>query len=115
MPRRVAPPAPDCRGVRGEGEAGEAGDDAEGPRIVSPARGLIYTLRTSELAPLALRADAAAGTQAVYWFAGNAFLGRAPFGESLAWLPSQAGRYSLRAIDDRGFADTRDLVVDFVP
>jgi penicillin-binding protein 1C len=110
MPRRVAPPAPECGNV-----SSDAVDDREGPRIVSPTRGLVYTLRTSRLAPLSLRADAAAGTQAVYWFAGNAYLGRAPFGEGLAWLPTQPGRYSLRAVDDRGAADTRDLVVDFVP
>jgi penicillin-binding protein 1C len=110
MPRRVAPLAPDCGNV-----SSDAVEDREGPRIVSPMRGLVYTLRTSRLAPLSLRADAAAGTQAVYWFAGNAYLGRAPFGESLAWLPTQPGRYSLRAVDDRGVADTRDLVVDFVP
>jgi penicillin-binding protein 1C len=109
MPRRVAPPAPECGNV-----SGDTGDEREGPRIVSPMRGLVYTLRTSRLAPLSLRADAAAGTQVVYWFAGNAYLGRAPFGESLAWLPTQPGRYSLRAVDDRGVADTRDLVVDFV-
>jgi penicillin-binding protein 1C len=110
MPRRVAPPAPECGNV-----SSDAADDREGPRIVSPMRGLVYALRTSRLAPLSLRADAAAGTQAVYWFAGNAYLGRAPFGEGLAWLPTQPGRYSLRAVDDRGAADTRDLVVDFVP
>ena len=110
MPRRVAPLAPDCA----DG-SGNTGDGREGPRIVSPARGLVYTLRIGRLAPLSLRADAAAGTQAVYWFAGNAYLGRAPFGEGLAWLPSQPGRYLLRALDDRGGADTRQLVVDFVP
>jgi penicillin-binding protein 1C len=116
MPRRVAPPAPECGKVSGDaGDAGDGGDDREGPRIVSPTRGLVYTLRTSGLAPLSLRADAAAGTQAVYWFAGNAYLGRAPSGEGLAWLPAQPGRYSLRAVDDRGAADARDLVVDFVP
>ncbi|MEP6546844.1 MAG: penicillin-binding protein 1C [Gammaproteobacteria bacterium] len=119
MPRRVAPPAPDCHGVSTDGaaivEASAGGDDSQGPRIVSPVRGLVYTVRINQSAPLSLRADAAAGTQALYWFAGNAYLGRAPFGESLAWLPPQAGRYSLRAVDDRGFADTRELVVDFLP
>jgi penicillin-binding protein 1C len=114
MPRRVAPPAPECGSESGDA-GGDTGDDREGPRIVSPTRGLVYTLRTSRLAPLSLRADAAAGTQAVYWFAGNAYLGRAPFGEGLAWLPTQPGRYSLRAVDDRGVADTRELIVDFVP
>jgi penicillin-binding protein 1C len=110
MPRRVAPPAPDCAAG-----FGGAGDGREAPRIVSPVRGLVYTLRIGSLAPLSLRADAASGTQAVYWFAGSAYLGRAPFGDSLAWLPSQPGRYLLRAVDDRGAADTRELVVDLVP
>jgi penicillin-binding protein 1C len=110
MPRRVAPPLADCA----DGSIG-GGDDREAPRIVSPVRGLVYTLRIGQSAPLSLRADAGSGTQAVYWFAGNAYLGRAPFGEGLAWLPSRAGRYLLRAVDDRGIADTRELVVDFVP
>jgi penicillin-binding protein 1C len=110
MPRRVAPPAPDC--AAGSGAAGE---DREVPRIVSPVRGLVYTLNLGQMAPLSLRADAASGTQAVYWFAGSAYLGRAPFGDSLAWLPSQPGRFLLRAVDDRGGADTRELVVDLVP
>jgi penicillin-binding protein 1C len=107
MPRRLAPAA-DCNGASG-------GEEVEGPHIVSPVRGLVYSLRINQSAPLSLRADTAAGTQAVYWFAGNSYLGRAPFGESLAWLPPQAGRYALRAVDDRGLADTRELVVDFLP
>jgi penicillin-binding protein 1C len=110
MPRRLAPPAPDCAAGSAAG-----GYDPEGPRIVSPVRGLVYTLRIGRLAPLSLRADAAAGTQSLYWFAGDAYLGRAPFGEGLAWLPSQPGRYLLRAVDDRGLADTRELIVDLVP
>jgi penicillin-binding protein 1C len=109
MPRRVAPAAAECGGKF------NGGNDSDGPRIVSPLRGLTYTVRISQPAPLSLRADAAAGTQAVYWFAGNAYLGRAPFGEGLAWVPPQAGRYSLRAVDDRGLADSRELIVDFLP
>jgi penicillin-binding protein 1C len=110
MPRRVAPPAPDC------GTAGADGDVVrDAPRIVSPVRGLTYTLRLGGAAPLSLRADAAAGTQAIYWFAGNAYLGRAPFGQSLAWLPAGPGHYLLRAVDDRGAADTRELDVDLLP
>jgi penicillin-binding protein 1C len=110
MPRRTAPPAPDCAG-----ESATGGDDRDAPRIVSPVRGLVYTLRIGRSVPLSLRADAASGTESMYWFAGSAYLGRAPFGESLAWLPAQPGRYLLRAVDDRGSADTRELVVDWVP
>jgi penicillin-binding protein 1C len=116
MPRRVAPPAPEC--ATGTGNAagtGASSDAREAPRIVSPVRGLAYTLRIGHSVPLSLRADAASGTQAVYWFAGGAYLGRAPFGDSLAWVPPQPGRYLLRAVDDRGGADTRELVVDLVP
>jgi len=120
MPRRVAPPAPDCAAGAGEAGPGPAGSgdalaDRAGPRIVSPVRGLMYTLRIGHSEPLSLRADSTAGTRSVYWFAGNAYLGRAPFGDGLAWSPSQPGRYLLRAVDDRGGADTRELTVDLVP
>jgi membrane carboxypeptidase/penicillin-binding protein PbpC len=54
-------------------------------------------------------------TQATYWFAGNAYLGRADRGESLSWLPAQAGHYALRAVDDSGASDIRDLDVEIVP
>jgi penicillin-binding protein 1C len=115
MPRRVAPPAPDCGSESGAAASADADARREAPRIVSPVRGLVYALRIGHTEPLALRADAAAGTRAIYWFAGNAYLGKAPFGESLGWLPSQPGRYVLRAVDDRGTADTRELIVDLVP
>ncbi len=112
MPRRVPPPAPECDD-RGLAAAG-VGDEREAPRIVSPVRGLVYALRLKAPAPLALRADGGA-TQSVYWFADDAYVGRSPPGESLAWMPAQAGRYLLRAVDDQGAVDTRELVVDLVP
>lgn len=102
MPRRVPPSAPDCS------------DDREAPHIVSPLRGVVYTVRASRPVPLALRADGG-GAQPIFWFADQAFVGRAAQGESLAWLPSQPGRYLLRAVDGEGAADTRELVVDWVP
>jgi len=72
-------------------------------------------MRLRQSVPLSLRADTAAGAQAIYWFAGNAFLGRAPVGESLSWLPGEPGHYLLRAVDDRGLADARELDVDLLP
>jgi penicillin-binding protein 1C len=68
MPRRVAPPVADC------GAKFNGGNDSDGPRIVSPVRGLAYTVRISQSAPLLLR-----------------------------------------AVDDRGLADNRELIVDFLP
>jgi penicillin-binding protein 1C len=108
MPRRVPPPAPDC----GEGTSGSERDR---PQIVSPLRGVVYTLRLSQLQPLTLRANSAAAAQAVYWFADSEYLGRAPRGEAIAWLPPQAGHYLLRAVDDDGIADSRDVDVEVVP
>ncbi|HEY1314053.1 MAG TPA: penicillin-binding protein 1C [Steroidobacteraceae bacterium] len=110
MPRRTPPADPDC----GNGSE-PGGSDSEALHIVSPLRGLVYTERALHPAPLALRADVGAATHAVYWFAGNAFIGRAPAGETLPWLPQQSGRYTLRAVDDRGGADTRELEVELVP
>ena len=109
MPRRVPPPAPDCSA------AISPGDGRDRPQIVSPLRGVVYTLRLSQLQPLALRANSAAAAQAVYWFADNAYLGRTPHGESLAWLPPQGGHYLLRAVDDGGSVDSRDVDVEVVP
>jgi penicillin-binding protein 1C len=110
MPRRTPPAEPDCGSASDPG-----GSDSEALHIVSPLRGLVYTERAAHPAPLALRADVGAATRAVYWFAGNAFIGRAPAGDNLPWLPEQPGRYTLRAVDDRGGADTRELEVDVVP
>jgi penicillin-binding protein 1C len=111
MPRRVPPATPDC----GAAAADSSGDDRDAPQIVSPLRGVVYTLRIGHLEPLALRATIAARAQAIYWFADNAYLGRAPHGESLAWLPPQPGHYRLRAVDDGGAADTREVDVEVVP
>ncbi len=109
MPRRVAPPAPNCA----------AADDGGAPRRSAKSSrrcaAVVYTLRIGHLEPLALRANTAARQQALYWFADNAYLGRAPPGESIAWLPSQPGHYLLRAIDDGGAADTREIDIEVVP
>jgi penicillin-binding protein 1C len=111
MPRRVPPPAPDC----GAGAADSPASDRDAPQIVSPLRGVVYTLRIAHLEPLALRANIAARAQAIYWFADNAYLGRSPHGESLAWLPPRPGHYLLRAIDDGGAVDTREIDVEVMP
>jgi penicillin-binding protein 1C len=106
MPRRVAPLP--CDGS-------PAKLNSAPPQIVTPLRGVIYTLRVGRLEPLLLHAALAAQARAVYWFADNAYVGRAAVGESVPWLPAHAGRYALRAVDDSGAADARDIDIEVAP
>ena len=104
---RLAPP----EGLECEPSAGVGG----GPRIVSPLRGVSYSIRASRPEPLLLRADAPGGVTGLFWFVDGAMAGRAKPGESLAWRPRGAGNYTVRVVDDTGRADSRDLTVEFVP
>jgi len=119
MPRRVAAPG-DCAAssaLAGGVEAAATDTDSPGdaPAIVSPLRGVSYILDPRAPQPLPLRAEAAAGVGTLYWFAGNALLGRTAPGEGLAWKPPAPGRYELRVVDDKGRADYRALQVQLAP
>jgi penicillin-binding protein 1C len=108
MPRRIPPAPARCGGTL----TARSGDD--GPQIVSPLRGASYVLRLKQTPALTLRANA--GRQGpVYWFADSAFVGSAPAGKDLTWLPPTAGRYLLSAVDAQGTADTREVSVEFAP
>jgi penicillin-binding protein 1C len=116
MPRRVPPPAAKCGNLTTDTSGGDGNArDGDAPQIVSPLRGVVYTLRAAHPQTLALRANIAARSQAIYWFADNAYLGQAPRGEDLAWLPARGGHYLLRAVDDTGAGDSRELDIDVVP
>lgn len=109
LPRASAP----ADGCEKDGDAPEGA-----PLITSPLRGVRHTLRVNKPEPLVLRAEAAAGTQAVYWFADDALIGRAAPGEGITWMPSlsESGRrYVLRAVDDQGRAESREVTVDVAP
>ncbi|MCL1962115.1 MAG: penicillin-binding protein 1C [Desulfovibrionaceae bacterium] len=106
---RAAVPADGC-------DSGAA--PAPAPLITSPLRGVRHTLRAYKPEPLVLRAEAAAGVRTVYWFADDALIGQAAPGEGIAWLPALAEsgrRYLLRAVDDQGRAEAREVVVDVAP
>ena len=115
LPRRT-PPAfmPQCHETENVGSA---------PQITSPLRGVTYTLREFQHANDAsanteesvnLRATTDADTREVFWFADQTFIGRAKAGAGFAWRPSAAGNYTLRAVDDHGRADSRELRVTVV-
>jgi penicillin-binding protein 1C len=107
---RASLPADGC-------EKGNASSETA-PLITSPLRGVRHTLRVKKPEPLVLRAEAAAGTQTIYWFADDALIGRAAPGEGITWMPDLADsgrRYVLRAVDDQGRAESREVTVDIAP
>jgi penicillin-binding protein 1C len=103
--------------VPGDG-CDDSGGDAPAPLLTSPLRGVRHTLRAGKPEPLVLRAEAAAGTRVIYWFADDALIGQAAPGEGIAWTPALAEsgrRYVLRAVDDQGRAESREVIVDIAP
>jgi len=108
MPRRAPPADVSCQA---DGAAGTA------PRITSPLAGVTYTLRPdragAEALPLVANADS--DSTRVYWFADNAYVGVSAPGAVLNWQPPHGGRYTVRAVDDRGRADERVVTADTAP
>jgi penicillin-binding protein 1C len=108
LPRRT-PPAfmPQCHETESVGSP---------PKITSPLRGVTYALRENQHAgdSVNLRATTDADTNEVFWFADQTFIGRAKAGAGFAWRPNAAGNYLLRAVDDHGRADSRELRVTVV-
>lgn len=107
VPRRTPPALPDCTA---------GADDGQAPQITSPVRGATYTRRASRAGEerIAFNATVDAGARELYWFVDENFVGAAKPGEALFWQPASPGEYLLRAVDDRGRADSRRLRIDMV-
>ena len=74
-----------------------------------------YTLRAEragDSVPLAANADSDVRT--LHWFVDDAYVGSGVPGISVAWTPPRTGAFVVRAIDDRGRADSRQLRVALV-
>ncbi len=107
LPRR-APPAP---GLCGSSSEYAAAHDDEAVRITSPKRGASYALRVHKKSePILFNATVDANVEGVFWFVDNAYVGRST-GVGLPWSARQPGAYTVRAVDDRGRSDTRELRV----
>ena len=112
MPRRVPPALPaNCNNT--------LQTHADSPQITSPLKGVTYTVRLSHQnlktpETIALRANTG-GQGAIYWFADTSFIAKSETGNAVAWTPQKAGRYVLRAVDDAGQSDSREVNVEFVP
>ena len=101
-----------------EDGCGSDAASASAPLITSPLRGVRHILRVKKPEPLVLRAEAAAGIRTVYWFADDALIGHTAPGEGITWMPALAEsghRYVLRAVDDQGRAESREVIVDIAP
>jgi penicillin-binding protein 1C len=103
LPRRVPPPLPKCA----------AENPADAPRLLSPLRGVVYTLR-KESDAIELDTAVAADVQNIFWFDGRALIAKRATKEGpLTWRPQTEGIHLIRAIDDRGRSAERDVEVRF--
>jgi penicillin-binding protein 1C len=107
MPRRRPPEPKECQRDTATGIA---------PQITSPVIGATYTVRASleDQSRIPLAANADSEVRRLHWFVDNAYLGTSAPGIALPWQPQRSGRYTLRAVDDRGRADSRVVVVEMV-
>jgi penicillin-binding protein 1C len=108
MPRRVPPTLP----AKCSNNRIQVIDDK--PQITSPLRGVSYTIRLGKPEAIALRASRG-GQGNIYWFADNSFIAKSEAGAGIAWSPQKAGHYLLRAVDNAGQSDSREVEVEFVP
>ena len=106
IPRRLPPPSnPDCsltaKSMRGNP-----------PLIKSPTRGLTYVLRVArmERETIPFHAVTDADAREVFWFVNEGFVGKAPSGDVFMWKATP-GSYVVRAVDDLGRTDSRNLQV----
>ena len=108
---RVAPPdfADTANAVTMATESGK------GPSIVSPKQGLIYHVRVGAAADEVLNLEATAETshERLHWFIDATYLGVAEPSTALLWK-LQPGRHLIRAVDDAGRADSREITVTSV-
>lgn len=107
MPRRRPPAAADCAF---DAPAGI------GPSITSPVIAVTYTMRLNHLDEdaIPLSANADSEVRRLHWFIDNTYVGSSAPSTTFAWKPKRSGTYLVRAIDDRGRVDTRELRVELV-
>jgi len=79
------------------------------PHITSPLRSTTYTLRRLQdrQQHISLSAVTDADSHTLYWFVDDSYLGSSTGKNALEWQPVHSGHYRIRAVDDRGRADSR--------
>lgn len=93
-----------------------AGTEMSGhpPRITSPLKNTVYTLRQSQHGrdKISFNAVTDADSKTLYWFVGDIYLGSSASQESINWQPINNGQYRIRAVDDQGRADSRLITIE---
>jgi penicillin-binding protein 1C len=109
LPRRTPPPPlSDAEGCDLTSQAARGNP----PQISSPLRGAVYTLLPGPASHnhVALSAVADADATEIFWFVGASLLGKTRSGTALMWQPTP-GKYIVRAVDDHGRSDSREVTV----
>ncbi|MDR1910765.1 MAG: penicillin-binding protein 1C [Helicobacteraceae bacterium] len=107
LPKREPPDTSRCRNRLIAGVA---------PSISSPLANANYAIRLSkpDERSVIFSATSDADAHYLYWFIDDEFIGVAKKGELLSWEPKKNGRFTVRAIDDRGRFDSRELKVSII-
>jgi penicillin-binding protein 1C len=66
----------------------------------------------AESIPLSANADSE--VHRLHWFVDEDYIGTGVPGIAVPWNPQRSGKYIVRAVDDRGRADSRELNVALV-
>jgi penicillin-binding protein 1C len=115
---RLAPPAVEghaastsVAAISGNGTS----NSGKGPSIVSPKKGLIYHVRLNAGDDEVLNLEATAETtrEHLHWFIDASYLGISAPSTALLWR-LQPGKHVIRAVDDLGRADSRQILVTAV-
>ena len=110
---RDGPPALFAR--TGAVTAAVAGGAGKGPSIVSPKKGLTYHMRVGAQDDEVLDLEATAETtrEQLHWFVDATYLGVSQPSAALLWKMAP-GKHIIRAVDDAGRADSREILVTAV-
>lgn len=103
--RRIPPPYDISCSTRVKSQAGFA------PQIVSPEAEVEYVMRAAaNHTAIPLTAVVDADVRHVYWFMNETFIGKTRRDQPFFWQ-AKPGRFVVRAVDDQGLSDVRDMIV----